>query len=782
MREVLCHHCSTPFLPSGDEKEFCCAGCRYVHHVLLGEGLDVQNRPFEPHNLDWLKQEILDLPKDENSHRLRLRISGMTCVGCVWLIEKLFLRHKGAIRVHLFPATAEAEFIWDSDHSPLLELATELPRYGYALTELGEELPQARESQRVLPRLGLCAAFAMNTMGFTLPRYLGMDDDFAFAKLFDLIALCSATFSMLVGGTYFFTKAWTGIKHRSVHIDLPISLGLLFAYLGSLLGWVHGALDLYYFDFVALFTTLMLGGRYLHLTAAERSQNQLQGKSALPKNVTLLDGNTKATHNLRSGDQFTIHPGQATPAASRLIITSGEFSLAWMTGEPDPRKYSKGAIIPSGAISLSSEEVSLEATENQSESLVAQLMNQAEEARPNTGINRLLTTYLISILIIGFGSFLAWLALGRPLMDALQTMISIFVISCPCAIGVAIPLVDRRVSAFLAEKGIFIQKNTIWKTLPRIKHVIFDKTGTLTLETPALLKPEELDTLTPEARHALFHLSANSLHPLSRSLHQLLRAKGELPPPPDSPISEHPGLGTEYGEWTLGKPGWGEKSPANESHIKALSCELRHQRNIISTFHFQESLRPETRNAISALQHKLRLVLHILSGDQEHRVHQMAHHLEIPTSQTHGNLTPEEKKNHLAPLHPCLYLGDGMNDRPAFHASDITGTPVADRSLLDQNAHFLFTCASLNFLPSLFSLAQWRKRIVTQIVAFSITYNTLAIYLCLTGLMTPLLAAILMPISSILSLLIARTPIQRIRKSPQDTPSHRTAQSAVSAA
>lgn len=772
MKEQSCSHCQTPFTPTTHEPKFCCAGCRFVNQLLVGEGLEnfyqlqgnqsgrpVGDRPFEKPSTEWLKLLISKLSEDEVHHSLRIRISGVTCIGCVWLIERLFMAQDGAVRASVFPATAEAEFTWEKGSLTMEKLANELPRYGYLLEDLANVRRKTSESKKLIPRLGLCTAFAINTMAFALPRYLGMSITFTYAGLFDLIALLSATFALLLGGSYFFTKALAAIRHRSIHIDLPIALGITAAYLGSLIGWFSGEADLIYFDFVAIFTTLMLGGRYLHLASAERAQSQLQGESAIPDEISLTDGTPKSVQAISSGDQLIIPPGQALPVASRLLSETSDFSLAWMTGEPDPKTILQGAPIPAGAIPISKDSIIIIATETYPDSLISRLTREETHQDFSKKVQRILKYYLLSIIVLGIGGGYTWLLLGAPPIKALQVMISIFVVSCPCAIGVAIPLVDRRASSALARLGVFIQNPNIWQHLTRIRHLIFDKTGTLTLENPALIDPPKL---TSEARSIVHTLTADSLHPLSRSLYHHLSTAEDIA----APSTDHPGLGVSliYQEniWSLGKPGWLGQDNFTTTATKQLACELSCNGTSVAIFYFRESLRPKALHALSCLTKSH--YLHILSGDQKSRVHELATTLGIPDCQAHGNLSPEEKEKMVTALSPSLYLGDGMNDTLAFNSSTITGTPVADRSLLDRRADFLFTCPGLSFLPTLFSLAKWRHQTVTLILIFTTTYNFVAITACILGYMTPLAAAILMPVSSILSLLIASRNNNVIRK------------------
>ncbi|MGJ8696482.1 MAG: heavy metal translocating P-type ATPase [Verrucomicrobiaceae bacterium] len=785
MNEQPCTHCHTLFLPSEQESEFCCSGCRFVNQLLLGEGLDdfyrlqgnqsgrpVGDRPFEKPQIDWLGGLITSLDPSKTQQSLTLRVSGVTCIGCVWLIERLFLEKKGAVRCSVFPASAEAEFTWETGSSAITDLAEELPRYGYLLEDPANVAAKKSESRKLIPRLGLCSAFAMNSMAFTLPRYLGMDESFPYAGLFELISFVSSTFALLIGGTYFFNKALAAIRHRSIHIDLPIALGLLAAYLGSIIGWLAGERHLIYFDFVATFTLLMLGGRYLHLAASERAQSQLQGQSAIPSTIQLEDGSQKQTEAIAPGDKLAIQPGQALPVAGRLLGDSGDFSLAWMTGEPDARTFAESATVPAGAIPVGANPVTISALESYPDSLVSRLTRQEARQESSPHLQTILKYYLLTIIILGITSGLTWIALGKAPLEALQTTISIFIVSCPCAIGVAIPLLDRRASAALARTGVFIQNPAIWPALTRIRHLIFDKTGTLTFETPEFTNPATLNTLPPEALKALQLLTIGSLHPLSRSLFQHLPHQ-EKSTSQNSPITNHPGLGSSLTvanhTWTLGKPGWLGKDSFTTEKTDSLSCELSRDGQLVARFHFRESLRPRAIQSFKNL--GLSHSLHILSGDQSSRVTALAESLGIPANQSHGALAPEDKEKLVQQLSPSLYLGDGMNDTLAFAAATVSGTPVADRSLLDRTADFVFTCPGLSFLPTLFALARWRHHTAILILGFTILYNLAAISACVTGHMTPLVAAILMPASSVISLLIARRPIKTSPSNSHKAPS-----------
>ncbi len=776
-----CIHCGTPFYSTERNPEFCCGGCEVVFGLLHQQGLDqfyqlkgdqkvrpARERPFQTVETEWIESLIskTEAESDEPFATATVQLNGVTCVGCVWLTETLFHRHMGAVSASVDPSISEGTFTWEKGTSALIDFARELPRYGYTIDAITSDRSQARESRALLTRLGISAAFALNTMAFSLPRYLGMSEDFEFARIFDLVALVSSTLALLIGGSYFFQKAFGAVRQGTIHIDLPIALGLTFAFTGSCIGWLTGQTNLFYFDFVAVFTTLMLGGRYINLLAIEKVSHRLQGQSALAPEITLVDQTRKPTAEIKIGDQFELPPGRALPVIARLENTDGEFSLAWMMGEPTPVLFPAGRPVPAGAVLLSNQPVMLTARENYDDSMVAKLYASNRKPPANTFGAKFLKIYLFSIIVIGLVSGIVIYMDEWDLLNAFQVVISIFVISCPCAIGVAIPLVDRRIASVMARWGVFVQEAGFWANMHKIKQIILDKTGTLTLEYPDLVNIPSLDSLNEIETSALGMLVAESNHPLDRTLQQYLASRYKFKDATDGKIHSVPGLGrlAEFAghQWTLGKPGWQGKEGFVVEDTKLMSCELARDGKTVAIFEFKEALRPDAISSIRSLIKTLGQKVHILSGDKQSRILTYAELLGISSENAHGELSPHEKELKTAALQPALYLGDGMNDALAFSASTVAGTPVSDRSILDRRASFIFTSQGLSFLPRLFLAARWTRTTIRLIVAFAIIYNILAIAACIAGNMSPLLAAILMPSSSIVSIGIAMRPINRI--------------------
>jgi Cu2+-exporting ATPase len=768
-----CIHCKTPLEPSQKESGFCCTGCEFVHQLIHNEGLDkfydlkqgeisspLRDQPFQQYDFSWLKEKIHDYEEnspDSVTTEFKGSLQGISCIGCVWLVEKLFLRHPGGVRCDIVPTTGVIHLTWKRNDLDILDFAQELQRFGYLIGPPRASQKQSGEFSQLGGRLGICAAFALNGMVFSLPRYLGMPADFAFAGIFNLIIFVSATLSMLVGGSWFIKRAVQGVRAGIIHMDLPIALGVSLAYLGSLLGWLWNYEELMYFDFVAIFIFLMLGGRWLQTAAVERNRNRLLEQTPVPLSVnSAKDGEAIEIDAIEKDLNYHLPVGQTAPVSSVIAEGSADFSLEWINGEPDPIHRSTGMQIPAGAINLSDSQAILTAEEDWQDSLLAKLIRPGEATARSPVMEKILSYYLAAVLVLGLGGGIGWLLAGMPIAAALQVTISVFVISCPCALGVALPLADELASGRMRVLGVFIRRPAFWSRIKQIKTLFFDKTGTLTLELPQLLSAQKLSALDDPTASALSLLCAGSRHPLSRSLMRALGMRGQslLSNTAPQDQEELPGLGHRFHDidhrlWSLGKCGWDGKS-SSQTQATRPGCELRCDGKLISYFEFHESLRPEAQETLQLLaDHNP----HILSGDHTDRVQQIADLLGIEASRVHAGLSPENKATIVQEIDPegSLFLGDGANDSLAFDASFMTGA-VAGRGVLEAKADFYFLSNGLQFLPKMFLLAKKYSFAVRSVFTFSLSYNLIAVAICLAGHMNPLIAAILMPLSSLVSL------------------------------
>jgi Cu2+-exporting ATPase len=763
---TTCQHCGSP-IPADRNDAYCCAGCAYVHDLLVAQGLDryydlkgslpvppVSPQALRERDYEWLRQLAEAAAADKtDAAELRLAVQGLSCIGCVWLVERVFSRHPGGLRIMVDVVQGETRVTWQPGAFDIAAFARDLQAFGYLLGPPRQE-GERKQASGLERRMAVCGAFAMNAMAFSLPAYFGMPPDFVFASWFEMITAVSATLAMLVGGTYFMDKAWRSLRAGVLHIDTPIALGIMAAYAGSIGGWVAGVESLMYFDFVAVFTFLMLLGRWTQQAAVERNRRRLMRDTSIPDQVRVVaPGKEPAwlpVTALQAGMKYEVKAGQTVPVASKLLSTHSSVSLEWINGESEAQTREEGQLLPSGALNIGGQVVEAEAVENWEASTLRRLLEarRGEEYRDQR-LERLLRWYLAVVIVIGICGAAFWYGRGAGLAQALQVMISIFVVSCPCALGVAIPLAEELAVNRAGRLGVFVRAAAFWKRLLRVRRVVFDKTGTLTLENPAIQNRDALASLSPEARTALRSLVSGNLHPVSRSLFDAVG-------PGDTwagEVTEIVGHGLRISDpsgqtWSLGRPGaFGASADTAYDSVLALDGK------VIAGFSFREALREESVEEVARLTQR-GLQVRVLSGDREAKVADIAAQLHLPADHWLAGMTPEQKAQWVArhDQDDTLYIGDGANDSLAFDAALCAGSPVTGRSFLEQKADFFFLGHSLRFVSGLIDVAAMHRRATRRVFGFSVLYNLATVTAGLMGHLSPVAAAILMPLSSLVTL------------------------------
>lgn len=816
--ERSCDHCGTAFVPETPAERFCCAGCGFVHDLITSEGLgkfydlkgDERLLPagasvLVPASVEWAADVVAtaEAAAENGLARAKLDLQGVTCMGCVWLIEAVFQKFPGAARILVNAQRGEITLSWMVGQLDLAGFAERMAHFGYRLAPWTGRVEGMTASGL---RLGLAGGLAMNAMAFTLPRYLGMDDGFALAGVFELVAAASATLSLLACGSYFIGRAWGALRAGRLHLDVPIAAGLLAAWIGSVVGWASGHQRLLYFDFVATFIFLMLLGRRLQEASVSRNRARLLRADPLLQTVQVHTGSESSAQPVTAvvhGQEISLPPAGVVPVNAELLSPSASLSLEWINGEADPRTWEAGAVIPAGAVSLGREEIRLRAREDWADSLLAKLSAPAAEAADDPAarwLDRLLRVYLSVVLGLAVAGGIGWWWIGGDWPRALQVFISVLVVSCPCALGVAVPMAHELAVARLRRCGLFVRRADVWGRLRHIRHLVFDKTGTLTLETPQLTETTALERLQPTARTALHTLVRDNRHPLASSLRQAMASRwgaaeaagrGQTGAT-DSTVRDVPGLGVSFTDargavWSLGRPDWlvgetaGPEFPSPVAMVEAATgrrdaqspdadadAVLRCDGVSVAAFRFHEAARPDALEELAEF--KCRgFSLDILSGDRPEKVQALAATLGIPADRARARLSPQDKARWIETQAPnVLFLGDGANDSLAFDAALVRGTPAVERGLLAEKADFYFLSRGLRPVGELFATARARRQAVLSAFAFALTYNLSVVAMSLAGHMSPLLAAILMPLSSVVTLLIVSAYFRKGGPSPTE--------------
>ena len=770
-----CLHCGLP-VPTerrarGDE--FCCDGCARVRELLVAEGLDRYyelrgERGTPPPELRaggmaWL--EPLLAGAAGGVRRLVLDLQGVHCAACVWLLRELFLRRNGAVELRVNPASGSAELTFDAGRFDVRGYLRDAERFGYRFGP-----PRARRaphSRALLVRLGVCAAAAGNVMLFSFSLYAGLGiEDGALYPLFGWLSCGLTGVAVLVGGWVFFRAALAGLRLGVAHLDLPIALGIVLAFCGSLYAHLARGPQHAFYDTVAIFVTLMLLGRFLQERVLERNRASVLAAEGIEGLVVRrVSGRGLESVNaalIEPGDELLVVPGDLVPVAAVALGEGGAVALDWITGEPEVRVVSAGDDVAAGAFNAAGTGLRVVAAETFAASRLHELIGRPAVARETplgpagSWWQRLGTIYVTAVLALAAAGFA--FALPRGLDAALAVTIAILVVTCPCAIGLAVPLAHELVHVALRRSGVFLRQHSFLDRALRVRTVLFDKTGTLTRGRQTL-RPEAraaIARLSPEAQAVVAAMAVRSNHPASRALALALCDAAPVPAAELAALAEVPGQGLlwrrESKVWRLGRPEFaaaeaaetlGQAETGGETWV---TCDGQ----VLARLEFAEDVRADVPAELARLI-AAGLDVRVLSGDHPERVRALARRVGLGVERAEGGLDPEAKAARVRALdrHDTLMVGDGINDAPSFAAAFCTATPAVDRPHLPARADFYYLGDGVAAVARSLAAARRLRRVVWANLGFAFAYNAVALALAFAGLVTPLLAAVLMPASSL---------------------------------
>lgn len=802
---IPCPHCQSLVKPQSANAPYCCHGCQLAHRFLQDAGLsryyDLRQGPGVPardesgagtsaYLVPLLAAARAAADRDGVVH-LSIDVAGIQCAACVYLLEQLFRRREGAVRIAVNPGVGRLDLSFRDPGFDLPAYLDEIARLGYPCGPARKQADAPFDD--LLVRFGVAMAIAMNSMIFSFSVYFGLSyqDDRALFLVFSYLNLGLTLLSVIVGGSVFFRGAYHALRRGVLHLDVPIALGILLAFGGSVFSFFTGGGRAAYFDTINTFIALMLLGRLLQRRVVSHNRSLLlqdEGVDGLLLRSLGKDGRLRvvAAPQLRGGDTLLLLPGEMLPTRARLIDPDGQegqdcaFSLESINGEPEPRVFQRGQLIPAGGHNATTRALRVRTEEDFSASALGALLSAPapvvgeDPDRPDSSEgragfwHRLARRYVAIVLTLAALALVLWWRAGA--LRALDIATAVLVVTCPCAIGLASPLAYELAQASLRRAGLFVRRSAFLDRLLRVRHVFFDKTGTLTLGELTLAEPAALTRLDDATRADLYQIVSRSSHPKSRALLTALSRALPLPPPFDSTadVSEEPGRGVVLRrgdeELRLGSAAFaGTQSEDDEE-----SVHLSRGGQVLARFRFREELRPGARAQVAALQ-RAGLRVHLLSGDAPARVAAMAARLGVDPADALGGLSPEQKAARVRALdrQDTLMIGDGINDSLAFLAAYTAGTPAVDRPTLPARADFFFLGRSLGPLTLALELAQRTRRVILRNLVLASLYNVLTVSLALAGKMSPLACALAMPISSIVIVLATMRSYRQTTLSPE---------------
>lgn len=766
-----CLHCEQS-IPTGRGDEYCCLGCRAARHFLEAGGLtryyDLRSGngvPVGEAEADHKWLEALDAETNATPGRIALDVQGIHCTACVWVLEALFRRRNGGQHIVVNPSLGTLDMGISKDFE-LEAFVDDVEALGYRLGPRRKR-PQ-RESDDLLLRMGLCFALAGNATFYAAAIYLGLRSGPVY-ELLDELSYGAAVLSVLIGGSVFFKSAWAGLERRVLHLDVPIALGIGLAFAGSTWSRFFGDARASYVDTISVFIALMLFGRWLQQRAIERNRMQLLEDEAAEALWTrrFEDGRPRLVRcgDLREDDVLAIATGDLLPIDGEAL-EAGHFSLDWIDGESEARRFEAGATVPAGAFNAESELVRVRATCDFEDSSLPALLRAATpdgDTAPTAFWQRLSLSYVILVLLAAAGGALFHFWRAQDALGALDVATAVLVVTCPCAFGIAAPLAYELALAELRRGGLFVRSRGLLDRLVHVDRVVFDKTGTLTTGTLMLEDETPLIALDADERDALFTLASASSHPKSRVVALALEDLGAQPRR-GVRAREAVGKGVEAEIdgviHRLGSPAWTPDIP-DEGDLELLYTVGGELRAALRT---TEELRPDAEAEMLALR-EAGYTPYILSGDTQAKVEAMASRLDVPSQHALAERRPEDKASYIRDHDPArtLFVGDGVNDALAVQAAGCSGTPTVDRPFVASRADFFYSSSGLGPVTHVLRTASDLAMTLHRVLAFAVAYNLFAVALAWAGVMRPWVAAVLMPLSSLTTL--AYVAAQRSRRS-----------------
>lgn len=692
--------------------------------------------------------------------QLDLSVPDVHCGGCIASIETA-LRALPFIRVARVNLTSRrvtcvyAEMDGGARTDPT-DIVSAIGAAGYrAHLSTAKAAETDRTRNQLLLAVGISGFAAANIMLLSVSVWSGADA--ATRDMFHWISAMIAAPALVYAGRFFFRSAWNALRRGRTNMDVPISLAVTLSYAVSLWETAHHG-EHAWFDATVSLLFFLLIGRTLDHVMREKARAAINGLARLaPRGALLLapDGSRRyvAIEEITVGSRIAIAAGDRIPVDG--VIESGEsdLDLSIVTGESSPVAVVKGGEVASGAMNITGALV-IRATKLARNSLLAEiigLMEAAEggRARYRRVADRAAALYSPAVHLLALVSFLGWGFLGGDWKHAMLVAVAVLIITCPCALGLAVPVVQVVAAGHLFRKGVMVKDGSALERLAEIDTVAFDKTGTLTIGRPRLVRTEAAE----EADVAIAAgLAVHSRHPLSQAL---ARDVGVAAAPFDR-VSEIPGGGLEASRgnsvYRLGNAtfaGAPASTPARGSSLSEVV--LTKNASVLARFFLEDTLRPGAPEAVRQLA-AAGLETLIISGDRRSVVDGTARLLGIHRAL--GTLTPKGKVEECQRLavegRKVLMVGDGINDAPALAAAHVSMAPASASDIGRQAADLVFFSERLDAVAEAIFVARRSATLIRQNFALAIAYNVLAVPIAIAGFATPLIAAVAMSTSSII--------------------------------
>ncbi|PTE11345.1 cation-translocating P-type ATPase [Mesorhizobium helmanticense] len=685
-----------------------------------------------------------------------LSVPTVHCAACIQTIETALAKLDNVEGARVNLSTKRVAIRWRGNEVPPFVAA--LGRLGYEAHLFAPEVDEKDKTLAELIRAVAVAGFAAgNIMLLSVSVWSGAEG--ATRDLFHWVSALIAIPALAFAGGIFFRSAWNALRHGRMNMDVPIAVGVSLAYAMSLFETINHGEHAYFDASVSLLFFLLIGRTLDHVMrerarTAVKSLSQLAARGAM---VLRRDGarDYLPVGEIEPGMQLLIAAGERIPVDGKIIQGASDLDFSLVSGESTPKNVASGEVVQAGVLNLTGP-LTIEATAAANDSFLAEmvrLMEAAEGGRAHYRriADRVSALYAPVVHLTAFVTFLGWVAATGDWHRAMTIAIAVLIITCPCALGLAVPIVQVVAARRLFENGIMVKDGSAMERLATIDTAVFDKTGTLTLGQPRLVNAGSID---PIMLAIAADLATHSRHPFSKAIAGFAATGGRHK---FDAVTEHPGFGIEATDagstWRLGRRGWAgwKARTGGEGKHGYGGTVLTKNGMIVASFAFEDALRADAGSVMAQL-NDAGVSVEMLSGDTADVCGDVARILAI--DRFVPALLPSGKVERIEVLtkagHKVLMVGDGLNDTPALGAAHVSIAPATAADIGRNAADFVFLRESLSAVPLALDVSRKAGRLIRQNIAIAIIYNAVAVPIAIFGNVTPLIAAVAMSASSLL--------------------------------
>ena len=760
--DKVCYHCGEKCkeqVAELDGKSFCCDGCRAVYELFQDENLKDFYKENATFRKDELRFEFLDNPevtaglvdfKDDECVSVRLNLPAIHCSSCIYVLENLHTIEPGIIDIRVNFEKKEATIRYNPALITLREVAELLSSVGYK-PDFKLHTDEDKPVDTLPIKIGVAAFCFGNIMLLSFPEYLGFDmtKEGGFQSFFSYLSLLLALPVIFYASTDYLSSAWKGLTHGFINIDVPISIGILVLFARSAYEIIT-ATGPGYLDSLSGLLFFLLIGKWFQNKTYEQLSFERDYKSYFPLATLKRQGDelvSTLVNEIKPGDLLVIRNQEIIPVDGELLSKEASLDYSFVTGEERPQPVKKGESVFAGGKQLGSS-IEIVATKACSQSYLTSLWNNDVFKNENTSekeilINRVSKYFTITILAIALTAFIFWVFYepGR----SWEIFAAVLIVACPCALALSAPFTNGHAIRILGRNKLYLKNAKTAELLPKVDTIVFDKTGTLTSKEGSGVQYMGIE-LSDYQKGILKSITGHSTHPLSQSIHQYF--SGYTSAHLDS-FREWPGKGVrgiaQGVEFKVGSAAWlGVDSTNDEGTFLAIDDDIK------GRFLFNQIYRPELKTLVNSLASSHKLA--ILSGDNDSEKESLSEIFPDHTEMLF-NQKPEDKLRYIKERQQrgdyVMMMGDGLNDAGALKQANIGIAVTEDAANFSPASDGILEGEQLTGLRKFLSFTTNTNKIIIISFLLSFLYNSIGIGLAVGGLLTPIIAAILMPLSSI---------------------------------